>query len=90
MSFRFGDHASFHRAAVGMVGASAVFGLAHLPATDALVALTPLVVTRTMVLVSAAGVVFGWLCWRRGLEAAMVAHGAAALIVHVTVPAVGV
>ena len=73
-----------------IVGASAVFGLAHLPATDALVALTPLVVTRTMVLVSAAGVVFGWLCWRRGLEAAMVAHGAAALIVHVTVPAVGV
>jgi hypothetical protein len=27
--------------------------------------------------------------WRRGLEAAMVSHGAADLILHVAVPAVG-
>jgi len=73
-----------------IVGASVVFGLAHLPATDALVPLTALVVTRTMILVGLAGVAFGWLYWRRGLEAAMIAHGIATLIVHVTVPAIGV
>ena len=73
-----------------IVVASVVFGLAHLPATDVLVPLTLVVVARTMILVGLAGVAFGWLYWRRGLEAAMVAHGIAALIVHVTVPAVGV
>jgi membrane protease YdiL (CAAX protease family) len=73
-----------------IIGASVIFGLAHLPATDALVPLTPLVATRTMILVGAAGVAFGWVYWRRGLEAAMISHGAVALIVHVGVPAIGV
>ena len=73
-----------------IVVASALFGLAHLPPTDALVPLTPAVVARTMILVGLAGVAFGWLYWRRGLEAAMIGHGAAAWIVHVTVPAIGV
>src|SRR5207237_249927 len=73
-----------------IVVSSVVFGLAHLPATDALVPLTLVVVARTMILVGLAGVACGWLYWRRGLEAAMVAHGIAGLIVHVTVPAVGV
>jgi len=41
-----------------IVVASVVFGLAHLPATDALVPLTPVVVTRTMILVGLAGVAF--------------------------------
>ena len=85
---KFARGPSAYRAAI--VVASALFGLAHLPATDALASLTPVVVTRTMVLVGLAGVTFGWLYWRRGLEAAMIAHGAAAWIVHVTVPAVGV
>jgi membrane protease YdiL (CAAX protease family) len=72
-----------------IVGASLLFGVAHLPATVALLPLTPLVVTRTMVLIGLAGVAFGWVYWRRGLEAAMVSHGAAALILHVGVPAIG-
>ena len=74
----------------GIVVSSVVFGLAHLPATDALLPLAPVVVTRTMILVGLAGVAFGWLYWRRGLDAAMVSHGVTALIVHVTVPAIGV
>jgi len=73
----------------GIVISSVVFGLAHLPAT-ALLPLAPVVVARTMILVGLAGVAFGWLYWRRGLEAAMVSHGVAALIVHLTVPAIGV
>jgi membrane protease YdiL (CAAX protease family) len=34
-----------------------------------------------------AGVVFGWLYWRRGLLAAMVAHLTFDLVLHVIVPA---
>jgi hypothetical protein len=30
--------------------------------------------------------VFGWLYWRRGLEAAIVAHFAADLVLHVAAP----
>src|SRR5215207_4193574 len=33
MDIRFGDHASFHRAALGMVGGSLLFGLALHPLT---------------------------------------------------------
>lgn len=53
------------------------FGALHLPTVDAVTALTPAVVARTLVLNALGGVVFGWLFWRRGLEAAMIAHAAA-------------
>jgi membrane protease YdiL (CAAX protease family) len=67
--------------------AALLFGLGHLPATAALVALTPLVITRAIVLNGLAGVVFGWLYWRRGLAAAMVAHFTTDLVLHVLTPA---
>ena len=73
-----------------IVIASVIFGLAHLPATDGLLPLTPLLAIRTIALVGLAGVAFGWLYWRRGLEAAMVGHGVFSLIAHVAVPAIGV
>ena len=63
--------------------AAVLFGLGHLPATAALLPLTPAVVARAVVLNGIAGVVFGWLYWRRGLEAAMVAHFCADLVLHV-------
>jgi hypothetical protein len=56
--------------------AALLFGIAHLPAMAALVPLTTLVVIRTVLLNAVGGVVFGWLFWRRSLEAAMVAHAA--------------
>lgn len=62
-----------------MVGANLstalLFGLGHLPATATLVPLTPLVVLRAVLLNGIAGVVYGWLFWRRSLEAAMISHG---------------
>jgi len=73
-----------------IVVASVVFGLAHLPATDALVPLTPVVVDANDDPRRPRRRRFRWLYWRRGLEAAMIAHGAAALIVHVTAPAIGI
>lgn len=57
------------------IGVAAVlFGAGHLPALARSVALTPALIARTVLLNAFAGVVFGWLYWRRSLEAAMVAH----------------
>jgi membrane protease YdiL (CAAX protease family) len=45
--------------------------------------LTPLVITRTIILNALVGVVCGWLYWKRGLESAMLAHFSADLVLHV-------
>ena len=60
-----------------------LFGLGHLPATAALVPLTAAVVLRAIVLNGAAGLVFGVLFRRYGLEWAMLSHFAADLVLHV-------
>jgi Type II CAAX prenyl endopeptidase Rce1-like len=73
----------------GNILAALLFGLGHLPATAALVPLTPLVVARALALNGIAGVVFGWLYWRRGLLAAMLAHFATDLVLHVISPSLG-
>ena len=54
--------------------AAIIFGLGHLPLTASLTALTPLIVTRAIVLNGIGGIMFGWLFWKKGLEAAMIAH----------------
>ena len=59
--------------------AALAFGALHLPTVHAVTALTPAVVARTLVLNALGGVVFGWLFWRRGLEAAMIAQASAHL-----------
>lgn len=51
-----------------------LFGVEHLPALAQSVGLTPALVARTVLLNALVGVLFGWLYWRRSLEAAMVAH----------------
>jgi membrane protease YdiL (CAAX protease family) len=63
------------------------FGLGHLPVTATVVELTALVVARGVVLNGIAGLVFGWLYWKRGLAAAMVAHFAADIVLLITWPA---
>jgi membrane protease YdiL (CAAX protease family) len=68
--------------------AALLFGLGHLPAAASLLPLTPVWVTRVLVLNAVPGVVVGWLFWKRGLEAAMLAHGAADIVLHVVTPAV--
>jgi hypothetical protein len=54
--------------------AALVFGLLHLPATAAVVPLTPLVIIRAILLNGIAGIAFGWLFWQYSLEAAMSSH----------------
>lgn len=59
------------------------FGLGHLPALGVLVPVTPVLVARSLALNGVAGVVFGWLYWRRGLLMAMIAHFSADIVLHV-------
>jgi len=54
--------------------AALIFGAGHLPATAALVPLTPLIVARALVLNGVFGIAAGWLYWRHSLEAAMLSH----------------
>jgi hypothetical protein len=63
----------------GAVVAALLFGLGHLPAVAQELPLTPGIAARTVTLNFLPGLVFGWLFWRRGLEAAMVAHAGAHL-----------
>ncbi len=59
------------------------FGVGHLPATRAMVPLTPAVVARALILNSIVGVPCGYLYWKKGLEAAMITHGTADVVLHV-------
>lgn len=70
---------------LAVVAAAVLFAAGHLPAAAAVSPLTDALIARTLVLNSLAGITFGWLFWRRGLEAAMIAHFAADLVLHVFV-----
>lgn len=56
--------------------------------TARLMPLTSIVVVRALVLNGIAGLLFGWLYWRRGLEAAVIAHFATDIVLHVLLPSV--
>lgn len=61
--------------------AALLFGAGHLPAVMAMgMQLTAPVIARTIVLNAIGGIVFGWLYFRRSLEAGMLAHAT----VHLT------
>ena len=62
---------------------SVIFGLGHLPMTARFIGITPLVVVRAIVLNGIAGIVFGWLYWKKGLESAIVSHFSTDIIIHV-------
>jgi membrane protease YdiL (CAAX protease family) len=63
-----------------------IFGLGHLPTTRALTPLTPMLVIRAVVLNGVVGIACGWLYWKYGLEAAMVAHFSADILLHLVGP----
>jgi len=68
--------------------AALAFGLGHLPATAALVPLTPSLVVRAIVLNGILALVFGELYRRWGFEMAIVAHFSADIALHVIPPLV--
>jgi hypothetical protein len=63
------------------------FGMLHLPLAATLGPLTIVIVVRVLLLNGIAGIVFGWLYWRRGLLAAMVAHFITDIVLHVVAAA---
>lgn len=66
-----------------------IFGLAHLPAAGLMnIPITTSLVVMALLLNGLAGATFGYLYWRRGLEAAMVAHFSADIVLHVIAPVV--
>jgi membrane protease YdiL (CAAX protease family) len=60
-----------------------LFGLGHLPMTVSVIPLSALVVLRALILNGIAGIVFGWLYWKKGLESAMIAHFTTDIVLHV-------
>jgi len=63
------------------------FGAAHLQTAAAIGwPINALIITRTIVLNSLAGVAFGWLFWTFGLESAMLEHFLTDVILHSLIP----
>ena len=57
-----------------------LFAAGHLPATAALIGITPLILFRCFLLNGGAGVAFGWLYRKCGLRYAMIAHAGAHVV----------
>lgn len=71
---------------ISILLASIIFGLGHLPITASLTTLTPLIISRAIVLNGVGGIVFGWLFWKKGLESAMIAHFTADIFLLTLLP----
>lgn len=74
---------------VSVIIAAIVFGLVHLPGTAAIMAITPPVILRAVLLNGMGGMVFGWLFYRKGLEFAMISHFSLDMVLHVFLPLAG-
>jgi membrane protease YdiL (CAAX protease family) len=68
--------------------AAALFAAIHLPQASALFGLSGPVSAFVLAGNGLPGLAFGWLYWRRGLPAAMAAHGAADIVMKVVPPLV--
>lgn len=74
---------------VAIAIASLLFGIGHLPAAAQVWGLDAIVIVRTVALNAIAGIAFGWLFWKRGIEMAMLAHFSADIVLHVLAPLLG-
>jgi hypothetical protein len=71
---------------VANILASLMFGALHLPVAALIMPLTPITILSTIGLNGLAGIVFGWLYKKYGLEGAMLAHFSADIVLHVITP----
>jgi hypothetical protein len=66
---------------LGVGLAALLFGVGHLPAASAFgMLMTPLRIGFIIFFNTIAGLIFGWLYWRKGLESAIIAHASTHLI----------
>lgn len=63
-----------------------IYALAHIPAAKSVMPLTPIVLAATLLPTGVAALAFGYLTWKRGIEAAMLAHFSSDFIAHVLGP----
>jgi len=70
------------------VVAALLFGAIHIPQAYSFVEVTPAAVAMVVGGNAVAGLGFGWVYRRKGLEAAMAAHMATDIVLHVILPAV--
>ena len=63
-----------------------LFAAGHIPAAKVFLPLTPLVLAAIFTLNGTLSLAFGYLCWKRGLEAAMLAHFSADFTLHIVGP----
>jgi hypothetical protein len=68
---------------LGLMLAAVLLGALHLSLSFAIYGVSALVVIRALALNLIPGLVFGWLYWKKGIEAAMVSHMCADFIIHV-------
>jgi membrane protease YdiL (CAAX protease family) len=67
---------------------AAIFSIGHLPFTSSVAVMSRLVILRALILNGVAGIIFGWLYWKKGLEASMIAHFAASLTLLILLPSI--
>ncbi|USG64486.1 CPBP family intramembrane metalloprotease [Brevibacillus ruminantium] len=65
---------------IAILISAVLFGIGHLGAVAVLAPLTPVLILRTILLNAVGGIIFGWLFWKRSLEAAMIAHATAHVV----------
>ena len=63
-----------------------LFAAGHIPAAKAFLPITPPVLAAVFIMNGSVSLAFGYLCWKRGLEAAMLAHFSADFILHIIGP----
>jgi hypothetical protein len=63
-----------------------LFAIGHVPAAKVFLQITPLVIFALLTINGSASLLFGYLCWKRGLEAAMLAHFSTDFVLHVIGP----
>ena len=63
-----------------------LFALAHIPSAKLLMPITPLVIIALLAINGVASLLFGYLCWKRGLEAAVIAHFCTDFTLHLIGP----
>ncbi|MBW4601070.1 MAG: CPBP family intramembrane metalloprotease [Calothrix sp. FI2-JRJ7] len=66
------------------IEAALLFGALHLSLTAQIYkGLIPIIVLNIIILNTLAGTLFGWLYWKRGILAAMIAHFGTDIVLHV-------
>lgn len=74
---------------VANLGTSVFFGWYHIGNEELFAEVVPAIVAaRTVLIITPVGLAFGWLYWKRGLEAAILSHFVIDVIVHVIRPIV--